>query len=108
MQLERIMRFSWGHIRFVHLNWRAGESTVGVATLALQARSRTDCRGNDIRFSVGFEVSFNVWLLLRVRDMHCISCGFGGLKGVRHGQRGVLALSRDFQRAIYALRVAAN
>src|SRR5205823_9446815 len=76
----------------VELDWRAGERALGITALALQPRAHGERGGNHFRLVVLFEFGFDVRLLFGVRDANRIGSGFGGLEGVRHSERDVLAV----------------
>ena len=86
------MRLGRRDVGVVELNRRACESGIGVATLAFQPGLRAVRGFNHCRVIVGFEIVFDVRLVLVVRDPDRIGGGFGGLKSVRHGERDVLAV----------------
>src|ERR1044071_7951040 len=92
MQFERVVRFRGGDIGLIELDGRGCESALGVATLALQARSRTDGGGDGVGFVVGVEIGINVRFLFGVSNAHSVRRSLGGLKCIGDGQCDVLAV----------------
>src|SRR5258707_12245967 len=82
-------------IGLVELDGRARKSALGIASLALQARSRSHCRRDDVRLVVGLKIGINVRLLFSIGDANNVGGGFGGFEGVRHSQRDVLTVIAD-------------
>ena len=52
------MRLSGRDIGLIELDGRARKSALGIASLALQARSRSHCSRDDVRLVVGFQIGF--------------------------------------------------
>ena len=89
------MRLGGRDIGLVELDWRARKSALGIASLALQARSRSHCGGDDVRLVVGLQIGIDVRLLFGVGDANSVGGGFGCFEGVRHSQRDVLTVVAD-------------
>src|SRR5438094_144814 len=89
------MRLSGRDIDLIELDWRARKSALGIASLALQARSRSQCSQDDVRLLVGSQIGIHVRLVFGVGDANIVGGGFGRFEGVRHSQRDVLTVIAD-------------
>ena len=86
------MRLGRCHVGLVELNRCACKSGVGVAALAFQPVLGAIGSFNHFRVIVGFEIVFDVRLVLGVRYMDRVRGGLGGLESVRHSKRNVLPI----------------
>ena len=86
------MRLGGRNVGLVELDRRARECGLGVAALALQTLLRTVGRRNLCRIVFGFEIGFDVRLVVGITNAHCVGGGFGSLESVRHRERNVLTI----------------
>src|SRR2546422_11267911 len=89
------MRLGGRDIGLVELDWRARKSALGIASLALQTRSRSHCGGDDVRLLVGLQIGIDVRLLFGVGYANSVGGALGCFEGVRHSQRDVLTVVAD-------------
>src|SRR5947207_14043841 len=89
------MRLGGRDVGLVELDWRARKSALGIASLALQARSRSHCGGDDVRLVVGLKIGIDIRLLFGVGDANSIGGAFGCFEDVRHSQPDILTVVAD-------------